>query len=44
MNKELIILIGNTPKLVWEEVWKIKNKEYEEPSTEGGFGTIIKLK
>ena len=34
---------GNTPKSVWEEVWKRKNKKYEEPSTKESFDKIIKL-
>lgn len=34
---------GDTPKSIWKEVWKRKNKEYEEPTEVEGFNQIIKL-
>ncbi len=34
---------GNTPKVVWEEVWDKFNDMYEEPTKLEGFDEIIKL-
>lgn len=34
---------GDTSKEVWEDVWEIKNNEYEEPTYDEGFHNIIRL-